>query len=45
VAPTAALEVIAVAGVGATAAIRVYFLEISIKLVHVCAKFNEIGRF
>jgi hypothetical protein len=45
VAPTAALEVVAVAGVGATVAVRVYFLEISIKPVHVCAKFNEIGGF
>jgi hypothetical protein len=34
-----------VAGAGGTAAIRVYFLEISVKSAQVCAKFNEIGGF
>jgi hypothetical protein len=34
-----------VAGASGTAAIRVYFLKISVKPTQVCTKFNEIGVF
>jgi hypothetical protein len=34
-----------VAGASGTAAIRVYFLEISVEPAQVCTKFNEIGVF
>jgi hypothetical protein len=41
----AALEGVAVAGVSGTTAIRVYFLEISVKPAQICTKFNEIDVF